>query len=140
VRRIVLLAGLLVACGGKHTSASKYASAGVTAGLGVAAAGIYRASTGGCWADCRPGTTCDEPSGTCVPLPCGGDCPAGTHCFHEGSEDRCIPADGDGRAEAPAQGQPDGGVAETDACRGLCLRGESCAVQNGVADCVPAGR
>src|SRR5262249_34418281 len=92
---------------------NKVAGAAVAAGFGVAAAGVYRATTHGCWADCRPGLRCDHASGTCVPI--------------EPSS---------ARAARRAANAPDGGTLDAesidtsaDPCRGLCFSGERCVVR-----------
>jgi len=59
---VLALAGS--ACGSKQTP--EYAGAAVTLAAGVAGAGIYRATSGGCWGQCLDGTVCDRPSGRCV--------------------------------------------------------------------------
>lgn len=62
-----LVVASLGGCGGPGQKA-QYASAAVTAGLGVAAAAVNRAATKECWAMCRPETVCDHASGLCVPV------------------------------------------------------------------------
>lgn len=125
------------ACGAD--AGSKVAGAAITAGAAVAIAGVNRAATGGCWADCRPGTHCDKESGTCVRIPCGGSCGPAERCSPVEGEERCVPrasseAEASARPAAPAEGA-DAGAA--DPCRGLCLAGERCVVlDGGVADCV----
>jgi len=64
---LVVFALAASACGGSERS-SQYAAAGVTLAAGVAGAGIYRATTGGCWGQCLDGTVCDRASGRCVHL------------------------------------------------------------------------
>ena len=135
-RVCLLIATLLLGCGG---DGGKYAAAGVTAGAAVALAGVNRAATGGCWADCRPGTRCDSESGTCVPIACGGACGTDERCVRSDQGEVCVQAVRDTSAPLPessAVAPP--GDAGADPCRGLCLRGERCAVDAGVADCLPA--
>jgi hypothetical protein len=123
----------LPACGG---GASKAASDAVTAGLAVAAAGVNRAVTGACWADCPTGTRCDEASGTCVPLPCRNACPADGRCRVVDGKETCVRGQERdvGAPEEPDGGAPDGG-APADPCRGLCFAGERCVTRDGVAEC-----
>ncbi len=59
---VALLA--LPACGAAERD--KKVGAGVALGAGVGAAAVYRATTGGCWAQCPSGLMCDRKSGTCV--------------------------------------------------------------------------
>jgi hypothetical protein len=100
-------------------TANKAAGAAVAAGFGVAAAGVYRAATGSCWADCRPGLRCDHASGMCVPL----EPSAAKHTATSHDVDGGAPSENDGGADAGP-------------CRGLCLAGERCAIRDGVADCI----
>lgn len=138
---VLLLVAAACACSG--TDANKVAGAAITAGAAVAVAGIHRAATGGCWADCRPGTRCDKESGTCVRLPCGGSCGPGERCSPVEGEERCVPRLSDepmaGEPRAPGVGNDaDAGAPSGDPCRGLCMRGEHCVVlDGGVADCAP---
>jgi hypothetical protein len=108
------------ACG-SNVPANKTAGAAAAVGFGVAAAGVYRAATKSCWAQCYPGQRCDHDSGMCVPLE---PSPPST-----ASSGRVSPAS--------ATSTPPANDAE---CAGLCLRGERCVVRDGVADCVTASR
>ena len=125
------------------SSGSDVAAAVVGAGAAVAVAGVNRAVTGECWASCPPGKQCDEDSGTCVDLPCRGECPPETYCARVHGEERCIQHLEDHGPGAPsatgapgAPGAPGAGGEEVDPCRGLCLPGERCEMKGGVADCV----
>ena len=74
-----------------------YSSAALSAaGVAVSAAG-NRAVAKTCWASCRPGTECDEQTGTCVELPCGGKCPAEHRCEVVEGKEACIRAEPDRR-------------------------------------------
>jgi hypothetical protein len=126
----LLLLPLLPACGG---DSSKYAAAAVTAGIAVAAAGANRAATGACWADCPPGTACNEESGTCEALPCRNACPADGRCKIVEGRETCVR--GLERDVAAAPDAPDAGAGEADPCRGLCFANERCATRDGVAEC-----
>lgn len=55
-----------VACG-SSPSRNDYAGAAIALGFGVAGAGVHRAATGGCYAQCTHGLVCDRESGQCVP-------------------------------------------------------------------------
>jgi hypothetical protein len=134
-----------LSCSGGSGAGAKYIGAAVTAAAGVAMAGAYRATTGGCWASCRPGTECDEASGTCVEIPCRNRCPAEFRCVRVGGAYECVrgaretasgePPQGEPAPDEPSPGEPQN---EPDPCKGLCLSGEQCVVKAGVADCVPA--
>jgi hypothetical protein len=65
VAALVVLALAGTACGGSERS-SQYIAAGATLAAGVAGAGIYRATSGGCWGQCLDGTVCERASGRCV--------------------------------------------------------------------------
>lgn len=78
---------LAAACGSKHD----YAGAAATAGLGVAGAAAYRATTGGCWGQCLNGMVCDRASGMCVAhSTCTQGCAPNERC-QEGVVGRCVP-------------------------------------------------
>jgi hypothetical protein len=78
---------------------------------GVAAAGVNRAVTGGCWAACPTGTTCDHESGLCEKLPCSSHCPADLKCEIVGGEEVCVQP----KAEsALASASADGGADASD--------------------------
>ena len=117
--RVIGVCAVLLAAFGcsADASANKTSGAAAAVGFGVGAAAVYRATTGGCWAECRPGLVCDRASGTCVPLE-PDNTPAGL-----------VPS---AVSSGPAS-TPD------DPCRGLCLRGEHCVVKDGVSDCVRDG-
>lgn len=63
-----LALALTLACGSKP---NRTRDAAIATGAVVAAAGVYRATTGGCWAQCSPGRYCNRQSGTCEELPRG---------------------------------------------------------------------
>jgi hypothetical protein len=54
--------------------------------MGSAAA---QRAAGGCYATCPVGTTCDEATGYCLPLPCRGRCRSDERCVELGLEERC---------------------------------------------------
>jgi hypothetical protein len=113
-----------LACGG-----GDYAGAAVTAGAAVAAAGVYRAATDGCWAACAQGEECDEVSGMCVPAPCGDACPADWRCLWVDGQQQCVaPAlEGAGPLEEVA-GAP---KSDKETNEALCLVA-------GITDCAAA--
>ena len=149
---VTALAGAIAAsCGG---SGKDYLGAAITAGVAVAAAAVNRAATDECWGSCGHGELCDAQTGLCVKAPPEGITMApapvsAVDCDPE-LDPACEPVDA--RAPGPAASAapaPVGipplatahGVDETltDPCRGLCLSGERCVTENGVADCVAAG-
>ncbi len=88
VRRAILAALLLAGC---HTgSANTMAGAGVMTGLALGASAASRAS-GGCYAVCTNGTTCNPRTGWCEALPCRGRCSPDEHCEQTFAESKCVP-------------------------------------------------
>lgn len=79
-RAIAASAWLALACG---SGSNDYARAAVALGTTVLATGTYRAITGECWAQCRPGYVCDRERGLCIRAECAPGCPVGTHCVRE---------------------------------------------------------
>ena len=78
-----------------------YSSAALSAaGVAVSAAG-NRAVAKTCWASCRPGTECDEQTGSCVELPCGGKCPAEHRCEVVEGKEACVRAEPDSSRADP---------------------------------------
>jgi hypothetical protein len=71
-------------------SSSNYTGAAVFGGSAVAATGVNRAITGGCWAACPTGRVCNHETGTCDLLPCSSHCPADLKCERVGGEDVCV--------------------------------------------------
>jgi hypothetical protein len=90
-----------------------YLGAAVTGGLGVAGAGVHRATTKGCWGQCMNGLVCDHASGMCVEHPrCNGKCARDERC-EEGTVARCVPI-----GELPSTNAPEsreGGALEGSA-------------------------
>jgi len=92
--RLWYLAGLMfLGCASNRSSwvsgqsaAAEALQAGIQAG---AASGITRAS-GGCWANCPVGTTCNPHSGLCEELPCRGQCTADEHCEITPTGSQCV--------------------------------------------------
>lgn len=77
---------LAIGCG---ASPDTIAAAVITSAVGVTAAGVSRA-TGGCFASCPVGTTCNEVTGFCEPLPCRGECKEGEVCDEAGPVPKCV--------------------------------------------------
>jgi hypothetical protein len=82
--RTVLFALLAAACG------TMGGNAALNAGLGVGAS-AYQRSHGECYAVCQKGTMCDHRSGSCVPIPCGGECRADEKCKMTPIGEHCVP-------------------------------------------------
>lgn len=86
MRRAIPIAFLAVsAC----STPSAGTAALINAGIGAAAAGASRAS-GGCYAACPTGTSCNPTTGLCDALPCHGRCSENEHCDNTGLFDRCV--------------------------------------------------
>ncbi|MEW5738446.1 MAG: hypothetical protein AB1938_05940 [Myxococcota bacterium] len=80
--------------------------------VGVAAA---RRADGECYTPCNPGTKCNEKTGTCDPLPCGGKCRPDEHCEGTALNERCVPnalleLRGVGAASSAGEAASDAGV------------------------------
>ncbi|MCA9592536.1 MAG: hypothetical protein KC776_04470 [Myxococcales bacterium] len=70
-RRVALLlacSAVAAACGSRP---NRTRDAAIATGAAVAAAGVYRATTGGCWAACPPRRYCNSATGTCDEFPQG---------------------------------------------------------------------
>ncbi len=87
--RALVLAGLLplLSCVGHGAAganaSAQVANAAIGTALGLTAAGVSRAS-GGCYASCPVGTTCNEKTGYCEELPCRGQCGPNEVCETSG--------------------------------------------------------
>ncbi len=101
MKTLVAAAALLLAgCG------STLAGASVTTGAALAASAASRAS-GGCYALCTNGTSCNPRTGMCEVLPCRGLCAADEHCESTYAESKCLPgAPSDVSATAAGTGTP----------------------------------
>ena len=58
--------------------------------FGVGASAVSRAS-GGCYAVCQQGESCNEKTGLCEPLPCRGRCNASETCEEGFFGVKCVP-------------------------------------------------
>lgn len=91
--RLRAFAPLLLAVAACNTSggSSSIASAAIATAVAATASGVSRAS-GGCYAACPTGTTCNTATGFCDPLPCRGLCGPNEWCEKIGSSERCVRA------------------------------------------------
>jgi hypothetical protein len=98
-------------------SSHNYTGAAAFAGSAVAGAGVNRAITGQCWAQCPPGTTCNHASGVCERLPCSSTCPADLQCEQVGGEFVCVQPRSEGAlaARSADAGQDTGAAQAPDA-------------------------
>ena len=79
----------LLGCGGNN--GTQYTQAALGLGATVAMTGVYRATTGGCWANCTPGFACERKSGLCRRIECVPACPTTQTCvIEENDRFRCI--------------------------------------------------
>lgn len=65
------------------------ASAVLNTGVALGASAISR-SQGGCYAACPAGTTCNEATGYCDPLPCRGECDPFEECIEDKLVYQCV--------------------------------------------------
>jgi hypothetical protein len=101
--RASLVVGLVLGCGGND---KEYAQAVTGLAGTIGATAIYRAHTGGCWANCSPGYACDRKRGTCYRAECVPACAPNETCFVEDNDRfRCVDTLGagqfGGRSSAP---------------------------------------
>jgi hypothetical protein len=87
IRRAILAALLLTAC--KTGSSNTMLGAGVMTGAALGASAANRAS-GGCYAVCTNGTSCNTRTGLCEVLPCRGQCTPDQHCEQSFTENKCV--------------------------------------------------
>ncbi len=66
MRMLCLIGCAILLVGCEAATRDKKLGAGVAVATGLTGAAIYRATTGGCWAQCTHGKICDRKSGTCV--------------------------------------------------------------------------
>ena len=100
--RAVALGALVAACA--TGSNAGYAAAGAVFAGAVVGAGINRAATGDCWANCSRGYACDRERGTCVRAECVPECAQGEHCvIEQDGRFRCMDATGMGRIGATSK-------------------------------------
>ena len=79
----------LFGCGGNNGYQYTQAAIGLGATLGGTA--VYRATTGGCWANCTPGFACERKTGLCRRSECVPACPTSQTCvIEENDRFRCV--------------------------------------------------
>jgi hypothetical protein len=84
----ILLLGILVLSGCGSGGSAVNAAINTAAALGAAG---YERSQGRCYSNCVPGTTCNEETGYCDPVPCAGRCRPGEICRETADGERCDP-------------------------------------------------
>lgn len=57
--------------------------------LAAGASAASRAS-GGCYANCPPGTACDAATGMCLRKPCRGECGSNEECVEQALSYKCV--------------------------------------------------
>lgn len=82
---VALVAGAVAGC---RSADGAIASALFNTGIAMGSAAVQRAS-GGCYATCPVGTSCDKATGYCEPLPCRGQCRSDERCVQLGLDERC---------------------------------------------------
>ncbi|OJT27064.1 hypothetical protein BO221_03470 [Archangium sp. Cb G35] len=93
---VVSLVFFLSGCASSASGALSSAALNTAVALGTSA--ISR-SQGGCYAACPVGTTCNEATGYCDPLPCRGECDPFEECIEDKLVYQCV-----------AQGSPRGNI------------------------------
>ncbi len=84
-RRWLIVLVVLAGCRGANGAV---VNALINTSIAMGSAAAQRAA-GGCYATCPVGTTCDEATGYCLPLPCRGRCRSDERCVELGLEERC---------------------------------------------------
>jgi hypothetical protein len=84
-RRWLIVLVVLAGCRGADGA---IVNALINTSIAMGSAAAQRAA-GGCYATCPVGTTCDEETGYCMPLPCRGRCRSDERCVELGHEERC---------------------------------------------------
>jgi hypothetical protein len=89
VSRLTLVAIVAVACARSY--GNDYGTAAVGLGATVIGAGVNRALTGGCWANCQKGFYCNREKGICERGECETPCREGDYCVRESTyQFRCV--------------------------------------------------
>jgi hypothetical protein len=89
VSRFALVAVVGAAC--TQTRGNAYGPAAVGLGATVIGAGVNRALTGGCWANCQEGFYCNREKGICERGECETPCREGDYCVRESTyQFRCV--------------------------------------------------
>src|SRR5436305_1442373 len=98
--RAALAATLLSGC-----TATTMAGASSVTAVAIGSSALQRRS-GGCYAVCANGTSCNPRTGLCERMPCDGLCGADQHCEVTAIETKCAPgASSDVVATAPGKGK-----------------------------------
>ncbi len=85
--RVALIAILLSGC---SAAPSMVVGATTVTAAAVGAAALQR-SSGGCYAICTAGTSCNPRTGLCETMPCEGKCAANEHCETSPTQSWCAP-------------------------------------------------
>jgi hypothetical protein len=119
VSRLTLVAIVAVAC--TQTRGNDYGTAAVGLGATVIGAGVNRALTGGCWANCQKGFYCNREKGICERGECETPCREGDYCVRESTyQFRCVTPPGSFViGQPPPDAGTDASVPSTDAATPL---------------------
>ncbi len=120
--RWISLVALSVGCGGpvgpfapSHSNSALGAI--VATGAAVAEVAVYRATQNGCWGQCGAGAECNQETGLCERIPCGGRCSGDSVCEQRGDQEACVPPDlAFPSAQARCAPDPDAGSLLVVAC------------------------
>lgn len=89
MRRAAVIGWLVLLSSCYGAQSGMVANALLGTAVGIASSGISRAS-GGCYASCPVGTTCNPDTGYCDELPCRGQCGPGETCQLNGPFSQCV--------------------------------------------------
>jgi len=87
-RGAVVVAALAL-CGCAGAGGGALFNAALNTGVALGASAVSR-SQGGCYASCPAGTTCNNATGYCDPIPCRGECSPFEECVEEKLFYRCV--------------------------------------------------
>ncbi|QRK04218.1 hypothetical protein JQX13_28545 [Archangium violaceum] len=110
--RGAVMAVVLSLCGCNGAAGGAVLNAALNTGIALGASAASR-SSGGCYASCPVGTTCNKATGLCDQIPCRGECDPFEECIEERLTYRCVargPANGtiivNPSEQKPAEPQP----------------------------------
>ncbi|WP_052517958.1 hypothetical protein [Archangium violaceum] len=87
--RSAVVSLVLFLSGCATTASGGLLGAALNTGVALGASAISRAQ-GGCYAACPVGTTCNESTGYCDPLPCRGECDPFEECVEDKLRYQCV--------------------------------------------------
>lgn len=87
--RTLALLGMTLLSGCAGAAAGAVASAAINTAMAGTASAVRRAN-GECFTICNPGSKCNNATGMCDPIPCGGRCNFDQKCESTYLGDQCV--------------------------------------------------